>query len=92
MRAVGERNILDKFCAIAEKYCRYIIVSGFVAISSGRARATEEIDMNIAFKEELLRSEKDLKDAEHLRKIYAEQINEPGIRRIKRMIKKLRLL
>ena len=44
-------NILDKFCTdfckIVEKHTKYIIVSGFVAISSGRVRATEDIDMII---------------------------------------------
>lgn len=49
------------------------------------------IDMNIAFKEELLKPEKDLKDAEHLRKIYAEQANEENIKYIKKMIKQRRL-
>ena len=45
------RNILDefalKFSKIIKKYTEYIIVSGFVAISSGRTRATEDIDMII---------------------------------------------
>ena len=184
MREIGERNILDdfciKFCKVIEKHCKYIIVSGFVAISSGRTRATEDIDMiiekipydlfrivhvdlvkegfvciqsdsaeeifsyldditsvrytfknqplpemelkfskddldeyqfnnrvkleltgldvwfssvnmNIAFKEELLKSEKDLKDAEHLRKVYPENINEDEINKIKQMIQRLRL-
>lgn len=184
MRAIGDRNILDSFCtafcSIVERHCPYIIVSGFVAISSGRTRATEDIDMiiekidfpsfeklhhdliaskftcmqsdsadeiysylkegmavrytysdqplpememklakdeldalqlvtriklplsgldvwfgsinmNIAFKEELLKSEKDIKDAEHLRKIYPELVNEEEIKRIKRIIKRLRL-
>lgn len=184
MREIGDRNILDEFCIkickIIEKHCRYIIVSGFVAISSGRSRATEDIDMitekidsdkfrklhhelikegftcmqsdsadeiynylkdklavrytlqnkplpemeikfakdeldelqlrtrtkislteldiwfssidmNIAFKEELLKSEKDMKDAEHLRKVYSGQISEENITQIKQMIRKLRL-
>src|SRR3989338_7298767 len=68
-RGVGDRNILDKFalefCAIVEKYVKYIIVSGFVAISHGRRRTTEDIDMIIEkisfdkfkdFHEELLRN------------------------------------
>ena len=50
-RRVGDRNILDafalKFCAIAERHVRYIVVSGFVAISHGRRRTTEDIDMII---------------------------------------------
>jgi len=50
-RGVGDRNILDKFaldfCAVAEKHVKYIIVSGFVAISHGRRRTTEDIDMII---------------------------------------------
>lgn len=184
IRGTDDRNILDEFCIdfcrIVEKYCHYIIVSGFVAISSGRTRATEDIDMiisplsvadfvklhnelikegfacmqsdnpaevheylvnktavrytrkdkplpemevkfakdeldmlqlqtriklpltdldvwfssinmNVAFKEELLKSDKDLKDAEHLRKIYSELINEGEISRVKAMIRRLRL-
>ena len=181
---MGEtKSILDKFCIdfckIVEKHTNYIIVSGFVAISSGRARATEDIDMilprigldkfeelhkdlakkficiqsddfkeiyndylkenlsvrythknkslpemkiklakdelddyqlstktkvkltglgvwfstiemNIAFKEEYLKSPKDLEDARHLRIVYSEDINENEINKIKKMIKKLR--
>jgi hypothetical protein len=49
------------------------------------------IEMNIAFKEELLKSEKDMEDAKHLRIIYAENINEEEINKIKKMIKKMRL-
>ena len=184
-RSVKERNILDKFCNkfcnIIEKYTTYIIVSGFVAISSGRARGTEDIDMiipkidkelflkihkdliknefvctqtdnpesiyddylkdnssvryvlkdkplpemeikfakdeldtyqlktriklpltgldiwfssinmNISFKEELLKSDKDLEDARYLRIVYPELINEKEINKIKYMIKKMRL-
>ena len=184
MRAIGDRNILDDFCIdfceIIERHCKYIVVSGFVAISSGRARATEDIDMiietlnldkfkklhddlikadfvcmqsdspeeifsyltdvtcvrytrrdqplpemelkfakdeldglqlqtktklpltgldiwfstinmNVAFKEELLKADKDLKDAEHLRKVYPEMINAQEIDHIKKIIRRLRL-
>jgi len=184
MREIKDRNILDKFCeefcAIVEKHCQYIIVSGFVAIASGRTRGTEDIDMiiekvsfnifkllfneltkygfvcmqssdinevysylrenipvrftwknkelpemevkfakdaldeyqlknrvklkltgldlwfsninvNIAFKEELLKSPKDLEDARHLRIVYQELINEEEIGKIKRLIRKWRL-
>lgn len=46
---VKDRNILDKFCTdfckIVEKHCKYAVVSGFVAISSGRTRGTEDIDI-----------------------------------------------
>jgi len=39
---IDDRNILDKFCIdfckIIEKYTKYIIVSGFVAIASGGVR------------------------------------------------------
>ena len=49
MRGISERNILDSFCIdfcqIVEQHTPYIIVSGFVAISTGRTRATEDIDM-----------------------------------------------
>ena len=183
-REISDRNILDlfceEFCAIIEKHCKYIIVSGFLAIASGRTRGTEDIDMimekvnlnkwkdifadlkkakficmqtespeeayeylkdkisirftkenrplpemevkfakdildeyqlnsrlkleltglnvwfsniniNIAFKEELLKSPKDLEDARHLRVVYKELVNEQEIKEVKKMIKKLRL-
>ena len=183
-REIKDKNILDKFCIkfcdIIEKHCKYIIVSGFLVISSGRTRGTEDIDMimekinlekfkeihkeltknefeciqsenpeeiyeyltdntsiryilknkplpemeikfakdaldeyqlktrkkipltglniwfssiniNIAFKEELLKSDKDIKDATHLRTVYNEEINEEEINKIKRLIKQLRL-
>lgn len=50
-RKVADRTILDdfteSFCRIAEKHCRYIVCSGFVAIAHGRTRGTEDIDMII---------------------------------------------
>ena len=49
------------------------------------------INMNIAFKEGYLKSEKDLEDAQHLRIVYAELVDDKEINRIKQMIKKLRL-
>ncbi|HLD18599.1 MAG TPA: hypothetical protein VJB90_01155 [Candidatus Nanoarchaeia archaeon] len=180
-RRVSDKNILnyfaEEFCKIVERHTRYIIVSGFVAIASGRARGTEDIDMiiprlskeefyklhndllknkficmqseneeelygylkdnlsirytwkdkpipemeikfakdeidniqlssrvklpltgldvwfstisaNIAFKEEYLKSPKDLEDAKHLRIVYAEMINEGEIKEIKKMLRK----
>lgn len=47
-------------------------------------------ETNIAFKEEYLKSDKDLEDARHLRIIYEEQLDEKEIQKIKDMIKKLR--
>ncbi len=185
MERGADRNLLDQFCIdfckALEKHTDYIVVSGFVAISSGRARATEDIDviipkipfekfkqlhedlikngfecmqsvdpneifnnylknnlsvrytckdkplpemeikfakdeldelqlktktklkltgldiwfssinMNIAFKEEYLKSGKDLEDARHLRIIYPDMINETEINNIKKMIRRLRL-
>jgi len=181
---VEDKTLLDKFseevAKIVGKHCKYAIVSGFVAIASGRSRGTEDIDMiieridkdtfkrihsdlikagfealqgssadklydlyladnlslryvkkgsyvpelelklakdrldedqlknrvklpltgldiyfssietNIAFKEELLKSEKDLEDARHLRIVYSDKITEEEINRIKNMIKSLR--
>ena len=49
------------------------------------------INMNIAFKEDYLKSDKDLEDARHLRIVFAEDINEDEIKKIKRMIRKLKL-
>lgn len=183
-RGISDKNILDKFAEdfvdVVEKHCKYIIVSGFVSISHGRSRATEDIDIivervnfndfeklhndllkkgfeclqtdnirdiydylenndsiryvrageflpemefkfskdeidemqiekrvklplsgndfwfssieaNIAFKEELLKSDKDMEDAKHLRIIYDKNINECEIDFFKKLIKKLRL-
>ena len=183
-RSVKDKSILDEFCLafckIIEKYTEYIVVSGYLAIASGRVRGTEDIDMiipritkkiffeihkdllknnfvciqsddpetmydylaenisvrytyrdaplpemevkfakdildhyqletrmklpltgvdiwfssvdmNIAFKEEYLKSDKDLEDARHLRLVYKAIINEEKINNIKKLIKKLRL-
>ncbi|MBT5021654.1 hypothetical protein HOK51_04975 [Candidatus Woesearchaeota archaeon] len=183
-RSISDTNILKKFaeefCNIVEKHVKYIIVSGFVAISSGRVRGTEDIDMiiskidlkqfqelhqdlinnefvcmqseqsseiyeylsnntsvrytwknkflpemeikfvkddldqeqiitrtkikftgmniwfskieyNIAFKEEYLKSEKDLEDAKHLRLVYSDELDEEEINRIKKNIRQVRL-
>ncbi|MFA7707679.1 MAG: hypothetical protein WCX73_01905 [Candidatus Pacearchaeota archaeon] len=184
-REVNDKTILDnfveEFTKIVERHCKYIIVSGFVAIAHGRSRGTEDIDMiiesiakyrfinlhnelikngfecmqsknpeniyddylientsvrytrkdeflpemeiklakdeldeyqlktrrklpftgldvyfssiemNIAFKEELLKSDKDLEDARHLRIIYKDELNEKEIENIKHKIKLLRL-
>jgi len=49
------------------------------------------IEMNIAFKEELLRSEKDMDDAKHLRIIYSDVLDENEITKIKAEIRRLRL-
>lgn len=185
-RRIGEINILDRFaedfCRVVDKHVKYIIVSGFVAISSGRTRATEDIDMiiekipkkrfiemhnaldkegfecmqsseaedifdyldkgdsvrytrkenkmfppemevkfakdeldelqlkerskidftglniwfssiesNIAFKEELLKSDKDMEDAKHLRIVFNGKFSEEEINNIKHLIRKLRM-
>lgn len=49
------------------------------------------IECNIAFKEELLKSSKDLEDARFLRILYKEKIKEDEINKIKMMIRKCRL-
>ena len=49
------------------------------------------IEMNIAFKEELLKSDKDMEDAKHLRIIYEGKIDEKEIDYIKKEIKRLYL-
>ncbi len=185
MREIGDTNILkefcEKFCTIVERHCKYIIVSGYLAIASGRSRATQDIDMiipkiskhafvalhndlvkegfscvqgdkpeeiydlylaentsirylygneflpemevklakdlldniqiqtqakipltnvdvwfgsvemGIAFKEEYLKSEKDMEDARHLRIVFKEEIDEKNINNLKKMIKEARL-
>lgn len=185
MRLVNDMNILsstcNKFCDVLEKHTKYIVVSGFVAISTGRSRGTEDIDViisklsknefiqlhldlekndfeciqgknaselfdfylkenlsiryiligqllpdmeikmskdaldeyqiehrvkiplsglnlwfssietNLAFKEELLKSEKDLEDAKHLRTVFEGEINEKEVNKIKELIRRCRL-
>lgn len=48
---ISDTNILNKFtiefCNIIQKHSRYVIVSGFLAIATGRARGTEDIDILI---------------------------------------------
>ena len=183
-REVSDKNILNdfciKFCKVLSRHVEYIVVSGFVAIASGRTRGTEDIDiiirmmdfegfkkmhadlikhgficiqsadereisdylsqklsvryalksqpipqvelkfakddlddyqfrtkeklpltetniwfssvnMNIAFKEELLKSNKDLEDARYLRLVYKEKVKEDEIKKIKNMIRRFRL-
>jgi hypothetical protein len=65
-RRIDDRNILDKFteefCSVVNGHVSYMIVSGFAAISSGRTRGTEDIDMIIAEipKEKFIDLHKDL--------------------------------
>jgi len=49
------------------------------------------VEMNIAFKEEYLKSEKDLEDARHLRRVYARDIDEEEIKKIRKMLKEVRM-
>ncbi len=49
------------------------------------------VNMNIAFKEEYLKAEKDLEDAQHLRLVFKESVDEDEITKIKAMIRRMRL-
>ena len=49
------------------------------------------IETNIAFKEELLKSPKDLEDARHLRVIYSDKLNEGKIKELKKLVRKHRM-
>ncbi|MFH1294390.1 MAG: hypothetical protein ABIH90_00425 [Candidatus Aenigmatarchaeota archaeon] len=49
------------------------------------------VETNIAFKEELLKSEKDMDDAKHLRTVYAGKLDEKEIMKVKTMIRRFRL-
>ena len=59
---VSDINLLNKFtkdfCNIVEKYCKYVVVSGFMAIATGRSRGTEDIDIIIERIEDDLREKK----------------------------------
>ena len=50
-----------------------------------------DVNINVAFKEEYLKSTKDLEDARHLRIVYQEMIDEEKIRQFKEMIRRYRL-
>ena len=49
------------------------------------------VSANIAFKEEYLKSQKDLEDAMHLRLLFESKINEREINEIKKLIRKYKL-
>ena len=49
------------------------------------------IEANIAFKEELLKSPKDLEDAKFLKIVYQKELNEKEIDNLKKMIRKYRV-
>lgn len=49
------------------------------------------VETNIAFKEELLKSPKDIEDARHLRVLYSDKLDEAKISEIKKLIIKYRL-
>ncbi|MDD4083083.1 MAG: hypothetical protein PHD05_06875 [Sphaerochaetaceae bacterium] len=49
------------------------------------------IETNIAFKEELLKSPKDIEDSRHLRIIYSDKLDQKEIDIVKKLIKKYRL-
>ena len=46
---ISNLNLLSKFtldfCNVVDKYSKYVILSGFVAIATGRPRGTEDIDI-----------------------------------------------
>lgn len=50
-REISDRSILDgfteDFCRVVNRYARYVVVSEFVAISHGRSRGTEDVDIMI---------------------------------------------
>lgn len=50
------KNFTEDFCNIVDKFCKYAIVSGYVAISTGRSRGNEDIDIileNLPFEKEI---------------------------------------
>lgn len=49
------------------------------------------VNVNIAFKEELLKSPKDMEDARHLRIVFSEMIDEEEIVKVKELIRRFRL-
>jgi len=86
---IADRNILDdfvlKFCAIVEKYKKYIVVSGFFAIASGRTRGTEDVDIIIEvmsfeeFKkmhEELKKKDFNCIQSDNVEEIYKDYLKE----------------
>lgn len=48
------------------------------------------VNVNIAFKEGLLKSPKDIEDAQHIRIVYSEQVDEKEISHVKGLIQRYR--
>jgi hypothetical protein len=40
-------RFVEDFVKVVEKHCKYVVVSGFVAIAHGRSRGTEDVDLII---------------------------------------------
>ncbi len=88
-REVSNRTILDDFtedfCNIVNAHCKYIICSGFVAISHGRSRGTEDIDMIIEklsledfekLHEDLIKNDFECMQSNNLRDIYKDYLSQ----------------
>ena len=45
-------RFLEDFLLVLKKFAQYLVVSGFVSISSGRTRGTEDIDVLVEVKDE----------------------------------------
>jgi hypothetical protein len=48
------------------------------------------IEMNIAFKEEYLKSDKDMEDARHLRLVFSDELNGEKIKYYKHLIREVK--
>jgi hypothetical protein len=58
-----------------------------VILSGKKSIFISPIEVQIAYKEEVLKSEKDLEDALHLREVFKEKIDERKIEELKKVIK-----
>src|SRR3989344_3895989 len=71
----------EKFASLHEA----LLKAGFVCLQSDKV---EEI---YSYFKEYLKSEKDLEDASHLRRVYVRDIDEEEIKKIRKMLKEVRM-
>ncbi len=76
---------------IKDELDRYQITTRKKLPETGLDVYFSSVEMNIAFKEELLKSQKDIEDAKHLRIVYSDKLNEEEISKVKEKIRRLRL-
>ncbi len=74
---------LKQFLDVLKNHCDYVVVSGYVSITTGRTRGTEDID----YKEIILGGNKDLDDAKHLRTFFSAILSEENFKKFEPIVR-----